>query len=222
MRRHLKVLFRIFIILTTSITMIVFFSFFLYIIEEIKSYSLRFIMNGYETVEKTPIKGGAEIIDIKEYDRDDISQKSKSSLALFPERINEGAASMFFFYDPLFEKYPHSRVEIYLEWHTNKDNINQEKERIDAIIPFYNNKHPLWSKDLFVLTACIAAYNYDAVYEYALFDEISCVIRYVKLKNIGTLDDIIFSHDFEPKKILKNSDLRGLTHHNRYDIYTYP
>ena len=68
-------------------------------------------------------------------------------------------------------------------------------------------KKPLKSNNLFPLVSYIISYNMLAVYEYALIEEETHTIRYISLADIESVDNVMFQHEFEPKKILKDSDV---------------
>ena len=77
------------------------------------------------------------------------------------------------------------------------------------------------SNDLFGLPSYVAVYNNSrSEYEYAIIDSDNYTIRYIEFENVGSIEQIVFSHDYAPQKLLKNSDLdrfSRLTGH--YDIY---
>ena len=194
-------------------------------IDSIQSYietnTLRFAKQAYLGFKKTPMSGSVEEIDINEYDRVVIVEKLNHSM-IFPESITTGKISMAFFADPLFADRSFKRGQAYLEWNMDKDTYEYELERMKNIVG-KKNKYVRCSNNLFRLQSYIACYNDDGYFEYALLDENNYTIRYISLCDIESIDNLLFSHDYEPKKVLKDSDLKLYSNkRGAYNIYAIP
>lgn len=78
--------------------------------------------------------------------------------------------------------------------------------------------HPLYSANLFNRPSFVAEYNCSSCFEYAILDEDSFVIRYVRFCDIESSANALFPKEFFPTLPLMDSDL-SIVNGNNYCIY---
>jgi hypothetical protein len=160
-------------------------------------------LSGYK---KTPMKGDIKPIQPEDYDKQTIVSDLRGC-AIFPDALTSGNASMAYFVDPLFADYMYKRGQAYLEWSMDETTYHMEANRIKDTEGTWGKK-PLRSHDLFPLFSYVSQYNNSGEFEYALLDDSSFTIRYIKMCDVGSMENVFFNTDFAPKKILKNSDIK--------------
>ena len=205
-----------------SLTLIVIFGFFIvlpiYTAIKDDENTLRFLSNSLYGYGLTDIVGSPQETTIGQYDYSLIYNIVGARANLFPQTIENGSTEYFEFHERVKYNY-YDRYEIYLEWAMPQERFDQEVERISKISS--STKTIKLSNDLFGLPSYVAVYNNSrSEYEYAIIDSDNYTIRYIEFENVGSIEQIVFSHDYAPQKLLKNSDLARfsrLTGH--YDIY---
>ena len=167
---------------------------------------------------RTPPTGSVEPISLDEYDKN-VLLKELRYCSLFPDSVASGKASMVFFSEPLYEGSEYKRGQVFLEWEMPDQVFSSEEKRLMELVG-PNGKNPAWSKNLFPFLSCVAQYNYESRFEYALVDGESFTIRYVSFYAVGKIDYLLFPQEFAPKKLLKNSDIKDRADHSgRFSIY---
>lgn len=205
-----------------SLTLIVIFGFFIvlpiYTAIKDDENTLRFLSNSLYGYGLTDIVGSPQETTVGQYDYSLIYNIVGARANLFPQTIENGSMKYFEFHERVKYNY-YDRYEIYLEWAMPQERFDQEVERISKISS--STKTIKLSNDLFGLPSYVAVYNNSrSEYEYAIIDSDNYTIRYIEFENVGSIEQIVFSHDYAPQKLLKNSDLARfsrLTGH--YDIY---
>lgn len=205
-----------------SLTLIVIFGFFIvlpiYTAIKDDENTLRFLSNSLYGYGLTDIVGSPQETTVGQYDYSLIYNIVGARANLFPQTIENGSTEYFEFHERVKYNY-YDRYEIYLEWAMPQERFDQEVERISKISS--STKTIKLSNDLFGLPSYVAVYNNSrSEYEYAIIDSDNYTIRYIEFENVGSIEQIVFSHDYAPQKLLKNSDLARfsrLTGH--YDIY---
>ena len=186
---------------------------------EYESYRLYFTNSNHYTSNKTPNFGKVEQISLSLYNKKEIVDYLKCC-AIFPEELSSGEAKMLFFYDPLFEGDIYIRGEAYLEWSVDKETFDSEKERISNI-EGEQAKHPLWSNNLFSLPGFVTIYNFDSEFEYALFEETTYTIRYIRFADMDSVENLNIQERYAPNLVMKLSDLYDkCTPWGGYNIYS--
>ena len=179
---------------------------------------MRFLSNSLYGYGLTDIVGSPQETTVGQYDYSLIYNIVGARANLFPQTIENGSMEYFEFHERVKYNY-YDRYEIYLEWAMPQERFDQEVERISKISS--STKTIKLSNDLFGLPSYVAVYNNSrSEYEYAIIDSDNYTIRYIEFENVGSIEQIVFSHDYAPQKLLKNSDLARfsrLTGH--YDIY---
>ena len=149
-------------------------------------------------------------------------------VGFWPQEIpEEGTESFFFHEDVKYRNKSSPRDEWYLSCVWDSARFQAEKERllsisgpfIKGILPTFHEKKALGSQDLFPLPACIFVYNDQAIFQYAIFDEVELRIHYIFLDEIGSLDSIVFDKNLAPTKRTIDSDIARDAFSGYYSIY---
>lgn len=180
--------------------------------------TLRFLSSSLSGYGLTEIVGSPKEVDIEKYDYSAIYNIVGAKANLFPQTINNGTVQYFEFHERVRFNY-YDRYQIYLEWTMPQNVFDQGKNRISNISS--SRETVMLSNDLFVFPAYVAVYNnYSSFYEYTLIDEKTYTIFYIEFENVGSIEQIVFSSDYAPQKLLKNSDLSAYsTKTGIFDIY---
>lgn len=151
-------------------------------------------------IEGSPIK-----IDTDEYSFDTLSSVVGKRVIL-PVGVNEGVLYYFCYYEKVKHQY-YDRYEVFLEWHMTDETFEQELRRLSSL---KSVKTIAFSEDTFLQPSYIAEYNFWANFEYAILDRENLTIKYVLLREIGDISNVVFSLDYAPTKLLKNTDLKKI------------
>lgn len=186
----------------------------------LKRNRLDFCYSKYRGDKKTPPEGAIERIDNDSYSKSMLLEKTKQC-ELFPDELGDGEAYFLFFFDPLYESRNYRRMQVFLEWRMPPDLFSSETKRMGEIIGFYGGG-PVWSDYLFENRSCIAEYNFYSGFEYALLDEVSSTIRYICFFDVEAVENLLFSTQYAPTRLLKDSDIRErVTCSGEFSIYAY-
>lgn len=153
----------------------------------------------------TNITGEPREIDLELYNYSFLYQVIGGRACFSPSEIDCGSVRYFEFHEMVNHNH-YDRFEVYVEWSMPEVRFQQELERISTFSSTTDMvKH---SDDLFPLPSYIASYNvFTSFYEYAIIDEATNTIRYIEFENVGSIEQIAFSHEYAPQKLLKHSDL---------------
>lgn len=145
-------------------------------------------------------------------------------LTAFPLDITTGELSSFVFYEKIGGRSYINRFEVFLEWTLPEIEFKQEIDRLQtAVYHGYDGDRLLkYSRDLFSMPSYVGMYDTDSSsFEYAIVDESALTFRYVAFQNIGDIGQIVFSNDYAPTKLLKDTDLAKYATKRGLSIY-YP
>ena len=151
------------------------------------------------------IEGSPINIDTNEYSFDTLSSIVGKRVIL-PVGVNEGVLYYFCYYEKVKHQY-YDRYEVFLEWHMTDETFEQELRRLSSL---KSVKTIAFSEDTFLQPSYIAEYNFWANFEYAILDRENLTIKYVLLREIGDISNVVFSLDYAPTKLLKNTDLKKI------------
>ena len=104
----------------------------------------------------------------------------------------------------------------------NDIEFNQEVARLSNVYTIKDSVQmkSVYCIDLFDLPSFVCIYNYNGEFEYALVDESNKRILYIYLKDIKTIDNIIFDKKYAPSKSLSDSLFpKCLISGNYYNIF---
>ncbi len=166
---------------------------------------------------KVIIQGKPRAIDYIDYNTE-IEQKIPYEYNLiFPREISTGNLEFFSFYeDGLIIDGPFKRREVFLSWTMDAATFDNELSRLKSI---YLKKPICFSKDLFASDSYIATYNYSSEFEYAIIDYDKSTIYYIWLREVGSLEQMVFDDAFKPSKLLKDSDLNSISKNGEFTIH---
>lgn len=170
------------------------------------------LFRGNNTQEDYSVKEHYE--EASDYGKQDYRGISK--LALFPEDIGVSGKVEDFYYDckggQLYQNY-----QIYLECSYEKHAYLAEKERLLNITDKATGCQVVYSEEENQLP-CVYAMLYDEGYEYALFSDEECKIRYIYLQGIDRRE-LHFDVQYLPKDYGQAGDYFE-TERDAYRIYT--
>ena len=158
-------------------------------------------LDGYRL---SDIKGEPAYIVCEDYSFSNLSEVFFEEGSILPEAIASGDVYYFAYYEKVKHNY-NDRREVYLEWHMDENQYKLEIERLSNI---KSHKEAKYSENTFSLPSYICRYNSWSGFEYAILDENNYTIYYVCLLEIGDAINIVFSIDYAPQKVLKNTDLK--------------
>lgn len=184
--------------------------------------SLNFLFIEYRRCRLTDITGEPEKINNEEYDFNLIESYCRDNIT-FPPKVDGGELSFFLFYEEIGGRSYVNRVELYLEWTLSNAMFEQEMNRIEtATYEAYDGPRFLkHSENLFSLPSFVAMYNtYYSHFEYIIVDKEALTFRYIFLENLGDISQIVFSKEYAPSKLLKDSDLAKYSNSKGLSIYT--
>lgn len=161
-----------------------------------------FKLSAYEL---SSIEGEPKHIENAEYSLANLYKVIYERGLVFPKAIASGEIYYFEYYERVKSSRGYDRCEIYLEWHMDEHVFDEECQRLSNIKAY---KNIAYSKNLFSLPSYVAAYNFMTEFEYAIVEKDANIIRYVLLDEIGDISNIVFSTDYAPQKVLKNTDLK--------------
>ena len=161
-----------------------------------------FKLSAYEL---SSIEGEPKHIENAEYNISNLSGVSYERGLVFPKAITSGEIYCFEYHEKVKLTDHYDRHEIYLEWHMDEHDFDEECQRLSNIKAY---KNIAYSKNLFSLPSYVAVYNFMTEFEYAIVEKDTNIIRYVLLDEIGDASNIVFSTDYAPQKVLKNTDLK--------------
>ena len=197
---------------------IAFFFSLLPIMEAVESSYLEFSYYSHRSEKTTPTEGLHNILP-DEYCKNELIEQSDHRLAVFPDLIASGSVSAAFFMDPLYLDCKYRRGQFFLEWTMDPDSYSAEITRIALAEGGNPNRHPLRTENLFDKRAYVAVYNEKSEFEYAIVDDGSCTIRYIWFFDVQNIDALLFSSDWAPKKLIKDSDLPHSRLTSSYSMY---
>ena len=125
---------------------------------------------------------------------------------IFPADCPEDGTDYFFFAEKVKKhRSYYDRFEAYVMCEWGDESFSDEIERLLSLIG-PNKRKPLISNDLFILSAYVFCYE-KGNFCYSLIDEYEKKIYYVALREVGSLNNIVFDHALAPTKRLQDSDL---------------
>lgn len=178
----------------------------------------------FEFCKMTDITGKPEQIALEQYDYSLFDELCNKYHTVFPPALIDGYASYFTFYEAIGGRSYPNRYEIYLEWTMPADTFYSEVDRLNnAFYLGYDGERKLvYSENLFNLPSYVAMYDTCfSSYEYTIIDEQKMTIFYILLYNIGSIEQIVFSKDYAPTKVLKDTDIAKYAKNQGLSIY-YP
>lgn len=170
-----------------------------------RSETIFYKSSNYAGYELSSIEGEPKHIENAEYSLANLYKVIYERGLVFPEAITSGEIYYFEYYERVKSSRGYDRREIYLEWHMNEHDFDEECQRLSNIKAY---KNIAYSKNLFSLPSYVAVYNFMTEFEYAIVEKDANIIRYVLLDEIGDISNIVFSTDYAPQKVLKNTDLK--------------
>lgn len=173
----------------------------------------------------TDIIGKPEQIALEQYDYSLFDELCNKYHTVFPLSLIDGYASYFTFYEAIGGRSFINRYEIYLEWTMPADTFYSEIDRLNnAFYLGYDGERKLvYSENLFGLPSYVAKYDTCfSSYEYTIIDEQKKVIFYILLYNIGSIEQIVFSKEYAPTKVLKDTDIAKYAKPNQGLSIYYP
>lgn len=141
--------------------------------------------------------------------------KEEISSDIFPKSSPDEGLFYYFFAESVKPNHDYDdRWEIYVNCRWNDKDYQSEKERLSSLTGF-NRQTPLISYDLFSLPSYVFVYR-SGVFKYAIYNDDDNSIFYIFLKEIGSLDNVVFDHSLAPQKRLQDSDLAKATRNGQY------
>lgn len=179
----------------------------------------------FEFCKMTDITGKPEQIALEQYDYSLFDELCHKYHTVFPPSLIDGYASYFAFYEAIGGRSYPNRYEIYLEWTMPADTFYSEIDRLNnAFYLGYDGERKLvYSENLFNLPSYVGKYNtWSSTYEYAIIEEQKMTIFYIHFRNIGSIEQIVFSKEYAPTKVLNGTDIAEYANiHGELSIY-YP
>ena len=159
-------------------------------------YILSFNRPGQELYSIIKIEGSPKHINNVDYDGDLFLKKDNVD-QLFPSTINCGEIDFFFFEQS-------GKKEAFLKWNISDIGFfDNEIARIKNITCEKKIRH---TSTLFCLPAYVAAYNFNSLFEYSLYDYVNLTIYYIYLYDIGDFNQIVFDYKYAPTRYIQTSD----------------
>ena len=129
---------------------------------------------------------------------------------------------MVVFANLLFAGRIYQRGQAFLEWKMSPSDYFAETTRIKELEGQFGEK-VLKSNDLFDYPSFIAEYDLYSWFEYAIVDETTFTIRYIRLFDIESIENLLFPVQWGPAKLLKDSDIaKDIDLSGSYSIYWGP
>ena len=166
------------------------------------------------------IKGTVKNFEISSYPFEDLLTvfEYEDKGYLFPQTISDGEIKAFYYKKKdsyLLRDY--YRSEFYLSWKMDEPTFASEIARISSIETWC--KSPKYTTNLFNLPAYIGIYNYYGEFEYAIVDETNRTLHYIYLFDVKKYNNFVFEKDFQPKRMLFDSDI-DMTPEERDYLYS--